>query len=311
MRRSSAQSVTGSTLAWLARGGLVLGLALAPLTAAGAQDDDLGGLDDSDTKKDEAQSDAAEGSDNGDAEAAPAPAPAAASDAAPVGPRVVIRPYIGGGITTRSFQRPGVPRGVQNLTASAVPAAEVGLDVIAWPQESFSLAFALHYRTALGLKVQESPPFALPNETKARSEEIELSVAPGWAIGGDAVRLSVPLGAIIRTLWPNVHTLLTPGYSLIGPFARVELSARISGPVVLRLGPEVQWIMLIDRALRDTGVNSQGLALGVEAALLVELGDTWMVGVAYRESHALASTDRGVTFEDVERYWTLRVSGAF
>lgn len=310
MRRAGAHSETDSVSVWFARGALVLGLVLAPLTAAGAQDDDLGGLDDSDTKsKDQAQ-DAAEGSENADAEAAPAPAPAPASDAAPVGPRVVIRPYVGGGIATRSFQRPGVPLGVQTLTASAVPAAEVGLDVIAWPKESFSLAFALHYRTALGLKVQESPPFALQNETKARSEEIELSVAPGWALG-DSVRLSVPLGAIIRTFWPSVHTLMTPGYSLIGPFARVELNARISGPVVLRLGPEVQWIMLIDRALRDTGVNSQGLAIGAEAALLVELGETWMIGFAYRESHALASTNRGVTFEDVERYWTLRVSGAF
>ena len=309
MRRPGAQSETGSTFAWLARCGLVLVLVLAPLMAAEAQDDDLGGLDDSDTKnKDEGQG-AAEGSENADAEAAPAPA--AASAAAPVGPAVVIRPYLGGGIATRSFRRPGTPSGVQTLTPSAVPAAEVGLDVIAWPKESFSLAFALHYRSAIGFRVEEPPPFALPNEVKARSEEIELSVAPGWSLDGDAVRLSVPLGAIIRTLWPSVHTLMTPGYSLLGPFARVELSARISGPVVLRLGPEVQWIMLIDRALRDTGVNSQGLAIGGEAALLLDLGETWMVGLAYRESHALASTNRGVTFEDIERYWTLRVSGAF
>jgi hypothetical protein len=301
-------------------GALALWLAFSPLTAARAQDDDLSGLDDSDTKSSDEQpgSDAADSGDRADpvdqqGEGAPEKAPAPSDDAAPAeqGPRVVIRPYAGVGITYRSFQRPGMPSGVQKLSSSAVPAAEVGLDVIAWPEDAFSLAFALHYRRALGLVVQESPPFALGNETKVRSEQIELSVAPGWQLAGNGLRLAIPLGAIVRSFWPNVHTLLTPGYSLIGPFARAELTVQLGQRVWLRLGPEVQWIMLIDKALRDTGLNSQGIALGGEAALMVELSKVWALGLAYQESHAFVNTMRGVTFEDVERYLTMRVSGAF
>jgi hypothetical protein len=296
---------------WLARA-LVLALVLAPLTAARAQDDDLGGLDDDSASKNDQAQDQGEGAE-GEGEHEAEKTAAATSDAAAAeqGPRVSIRPYAGAGISHRTFSRPSPMSGVQKLSASPVPAVEAGLDVIAWPQDAFSLAFALHYRSAIGLVIQESPPFALANETKARSEEIELSIAPGWQLSGDSLRLAVPIGMSMRTLWPNVHTLLTPGYSLIGPHARIELIARMGGPVSLRLGPEVQWIVLIDKSLRDSGVNSQGIAIGGEAALTVDVSKVWAFALAYRESHAIVNTTRGVTFEDVERYLTIRVSGAF
>jgi hypothetical protein len=319
MSRREAKRIWFEGLAGCAA--LALWLVLSPLTAARAQDDDLSGLDDSDTEQ--PASDAADSGDQhdqrdqrdqqGEGEAAPEKAPAPSDNPSPAehGPRVLIRPYAGVGITQRTFQRPGMPSGIQKLASSAVPAVEVGLDVIAWPQDAFSLAFALHYRSAIGLTVQEAPPFALANETKVRSEQIELSVAPGWQLAGPALRLAIPLGAIARTFWPNVHTLMTPGYSLIGPFARAELTVQLAERVWLRLGPEVQWITLIDKALRDTGLNSQGVALGGEASLTVELSTVWALGLAYQESHAIVNTMRGVTFEDVERYATIRVSGAF
>jgi hypothetical protein len=98
---------------------------------------------------------------------------------------------------------------------------------------------------------------------------------------------------------------------LVGPQARLELSTKLIGPVELRLGPEVQWITLIDQSLRIDGVYAQGVALGAEATLTVELSDVWSLALNYRESHALASSTRGTEFQDIERYMTLRASGTF
>jgi hypothetical protein len=295
---------------------LVLMLALAlPCARAFAQaDDELGSLDDDDTsaKKKKKAPAAAEtaAADNPEPDAdAAAPAQDVAADTADHGPGVSVQPFAGVGWSTRSFQRPSKLGGGQTLDASVIPAVEVGLRVVAWPAGDFSLIFGVHYQTGLGLIITEKPPFALANEVHARSERVEVTIAPSWRVG--SFRLAVPLGGSMRTLWPGVHTLLTPGYSLVGPLARVELSGRLAGPISVSLGPEVQWITLIDAALRAEGVRTQGLAFGAEATLSVELSLVWSLALNYRESHALVSSYRGPGFEDVERYMTLRAQGSF
>jgi hypothetical protein len=283
---------------------IALCLGLLCSARAHAQDDELGDLDDKPSKAD---SQAAEGGEaDAEAEAAPGAAePAAEGDS---GPSVSIRPYAGIGIAMRSFERP-ISGGVQKLAASAVPGAEVGLTVVAWPAASFSLGFNLAYQTALGFTVKESPSFAMQNRTHARSEHVALDVAPTWRKG--PLSIGVPIGLSMRTLWPEAHMLQTPGYSLIGPHARLELVLQAGERVSLRVAPEAQWITMIDEALRATGVNSQGVALGGEATLNVTLSDHWQAGVSYRESHALISSASGATFKDTERYLTLRGTGSF
>lgn len=290
---------------WL---GLCLGLACAARPAH-AQDDDLGELDDKPSKSADAQADEKPSNAEGEGESEATP-PAAAEPAAEPdsGPSVLIRPYAGIGIAMRSFQRP-IDGGVQKLNASAVPGVEVGLRVVAWPAASFSLGFHLSYQTALGFTVTESPSFAMKNHVHARSEHAALDIAPTWRAG--ALRLGVPLGVSIRTLWPEAHMLQTPGYSLIGPHARIELGIQAGDRLSIRIAPELQWITMIDEALRETGVNAQGVALGGEAQVDFALADHWQVGLSYRESHALIGSASGKTFQDVERYLTLRGTGSF
>jgi hypothetical protein len=292
--------------------GLMLALALPCARVFAQADDELGSLDDDDTsaKKKKQAPDAADSEPAESPEPdAPAPAQGGAADTADHGPSVSVQPFAGAGWSTRSFQRPTKLGGGQTLDASVIPAVEVGLRVLAWPTADFSLIFGVHYQTGLGLIITETPPFALENKVHARSERVEVTIAPSWRVG--SFRLTVPLGGSMRTLWPGVHTLLTPGYSLVGPLARVELSGRLAGPIGLSLGPEVQWITLIDSALRAEGVRNQGLAFGAEVTLSVELSLVWSLALNYRESHALVSSYRGPGFEDVERYMTLRAQGSF
>jgi len=289
--------------------------AVQPASYVAAQDE-LDSLDSSASAEAEATGEAPPAADGQAATAEPAhqvPAPKApAAEPVPAGASVVIEPFAGAGFSTRSFTRP-TSIGVQALSTSFVPGAEAGLAVTAWPDADFSLAFLLHYQTALGLTVTERPAFALPNEVPVRSERIELSVAPGWRLGTGpkAARLSIPLGGTVRTLWPNVHTLMTPGYSLIGPHGRLEITLPLTAAASVRLGAEVQWIVGIDQALQREGVSAQGVALGGQVVLAYQLSRAWSLGLTFRESHALAATFGATSFTDVERYATARLSGAF
>ena len=277
-----------------------------PCTAstARAQDEDFG-EDETPARTD--AGDAESESEASESEAKPEGSEKPASEA-PTGPGVSVQPYAGIGMAMRSFSRP-TSLGLQKLAASAVPGAEVGLTVVAWPEEPFSLGFNLAYQTALGFTVTESPPFALQNHVRARSERVALDIAPTWHFG--ALNVGVAIGASARVLWPEAHLLMTPGYSLIGPHARLELTARFNERLTVRIAPEGQWIVLIDQDLKATGVSSQGMAVGGEAAVNITVSDHIQVGVNYRESHALISTNRNTQFQDVERYLTLRGTGSF
>ena len=176
-------------------------------------------------------------------------------------------------------------------------------------QIAFCRSSSLRTKTALGFTITESPPFALANHVRARSERVALDLAPTWHFG--SVNIGVAVGASARVLWPEAHLLMTPGYSLIGPHARLELSARLSERLSFRVAPEAQWIVLIDQDLKATGVSSQGLAVGAEAALNITVSEHIQLGVSFRESHALIATNRNTQFQDVERYLTLRGTGSF
>ncbi|MEY4581042.1 MAG: hypothetical protein RL701_5745 [Pseudomonadota bacterium] len=243
-----------------------------------------------------------------DKEAKPETDAAAVSGEADTGRALVIQPFAGFGIATRSFHRPYMGAS-QRLEASAVPAAEAGLGITIWPDAELSLQIMFVYQSAIGFTVTESPPFALKNELGARSERVSLDIGPRWRIG--TVHVSVPIGASMRTLWPEVHTLMTPGYNLIGPHARIELHVLLADTVYVRIAPEAQWIVQIDDDLWKSGLSSQGMALGGEVAVGAQFAKAWSVGVNYRESHALIATTYDMTFTDVERYVTARLTGAF
>jgi hypothetical protein len=244
-----------------------------------------------------------------DVEAAPPPENAAQEGES--GPSIRIEPYAGFGISTRSVRMPS-KSGVLEVAPGVTPAAEVGLRVQLRPAADFSFFAHLIYQSALGFSVTEHPPLALEKEVRARSERVSLEIAPRWRIGGGKFELAIPVGATVRTLWAEVHTSQTPSYSLVGPHARVELRLAVSDMLSLRFGPDLQYIMMVDKDLITAGVSSQGIALGGDASVEAQVSEFWSFRVTYRESHALLAAARGtVSFQDVERYLTLRAVGSF
>lgn len=259
---------------------------------------------------DSASSEQTQGADESDAP--PVTPTETTSDTSQDQPTLQVEPFLGGGLATRAFERP-TPIGAQRMKTTVVPALDTGLRVTAWPNAAFSLSVLLHYQTSLGMSTREAPPFALDNEVSVRSEHVELSAAPTIRLGDDpgALALAFPLGFSLRTFWPEVHKLMTPGYSLGGPLVRAELVVPVRDLLVLRLGPEFQWIVMVDRVLTADGMASQAVAIGGEATLALRLSPWFALQLHYRESHALAPNDvaGGQSFSDVERYLTLGLSG--
>jgi hypothetical protein len=96
-------------------------------------------------------------------------------------------------------------------------------------------------------------------------------------------------------------------YALGGPQLRAELWLKLGELVRLRIGPEAQWIVLIDGAMRGEGACCQGLAVGGQGLLEASVGPIFRVAFAYRESHAFVPL--ASRFEDVERMLTARIAG--
>ena len=244
-----------------------------------------------------------------ESEAAAAPEPEAGAQED--GPSVSIEPFAGFGISTRSVRMPAMT-GALEVAPGVTPAFEVGLRVQAWPHADFSFFANLVYQSALGFSVTERPPLALPKEVGARSERVALEVAPRWRFANGQLELGIPVGATVRTLWAEVHMSQTPSFSLVGPHVRGELRLRFSESISLRLAPELHYILMVDDDVKNAGVSASGVALGGDASVEAQVSQIWSFRIQYRESHALLSATRGsVSFQDVERYLTLRAVGSF
>jgi hypothetical protein len=234
--------------------------------------------------------------------AAGVPAAALAQDQEPAQLQLVAA--LGVGAHSRAIVRP-TDTGTQTLATSYVPAVELRLGVVAWPDADFSLAISVHYQTGLWLTVTELPQFALANEVAVRSQRMALSVSPSWRLAPQT-RLGFVLGATLRSFWPEDRSLQTPSYNLVGPHARGELAIGLAGPVRLRVQPELQWLLLIDEHANSP---TQGAAIGGELALELRWGPSRTLALSYRESHALLA--RGARFRDVERYLTVHIEEVF
>ena len=285
------------------------GLGLSP---AAAQDEDALELDEPESApaaEPQPEADApppkpAEQADDSEAPPKPEKAPA------DTGARVLARASVGGGLGTRSFRRP-VAGGAQELETTLFPAIDFGISVRVWPEDSFSLDVLIRYQTSLGLVLDEDVLFALPNEVAVRSDHAELSVAPGFRFGGTPTspRLLIPVGVSFRSFWPAEHHLQTPRYVLIGPHVRLELELMFGRIARLSLGPELQVYGIAGTDLTDYGVHSPGLAYGGQVSLEFRLTTNFLIEISYRQSNATSSSDQGPSFQDVERFATVRFAG--
>jgi hypothetical protein len=214
---------------------------------------------------------------------------------------------VGLGLGGRAIERPTLG-GTQRIGPGHFPVADVGLRVEAWPENAWSLAFVLRYQTTLFDTAIEHPPLSPANELRVRSHHAEVAAFPIWHFAtNNRWAFGAGLGYALRVFWPDVHNLQTPRQVISGPFLRPELQVSKLGPLSLRVGPELLWILTTDQALKNAVDTRQALAIGGQVSVVADLGDSWALEAMYRESHVLLVAG----LEDMERYLSLTVTRKF
>jgi hypothetical protein len=235
-------------------------------------------------------------------------APAAESESLSSRP-VSLQAAAGLGFGTLSFTRP-TREGEQVLNETPFAATELMLRATAWPAEAFSLEVLAAYQTSLGMILQTAPLFALPQNVSVRAQRGELSLGPTFRLGdsGSAFALALPAGFAFQTLTAEAHQYDLPSYAVGGPQLRGELVVKLGELVQLRVGPELQWIVLIGSSLREQSACCQGIALGGQGALQASFGPHLSVSLAYRESHSFLPVP-ATRFLQTQRFLTARIAG--
>jgi len=220
--------------------------------------------------------------------------------------QIGLRLSVGFGVGTRAFVMP-TPQGVQELSDSAFPAAEFGGALRLWPQQRLGCDVLLAYQTSLAWRLEQQPLFGLPETIAARSQRVELSVAPRVRLGDarTAPSLAFPVGLGLRSFWPRPKQFPVHDYLLGGPQLRVEFECTLARYLRLRLGPELQWLPMTGGVVAS---GPGGWALGGEASLEANFDGPLRVVIAYRETRARVATGT-FAFEDTERFITARLNG--
>lgn len=235
------------------------------------------------------------------APAEPQPQPAARS--------IEARVFVGPGVGGRELRYP-IVGGTASVDLGAFLSVDVGTQIAFRVSDLFWLSPLGVYQTSIGHSVDELHVASTPHPLAVRSHRFEASLAPELRFG-DAreLRLSLALGYTTRSLRPEVHHLLTPSYSLAGPFIRPALRVPIlTKRLALQLAPELIGIVEVGDALNERGIESGGLGLGGEASLELRLGAHFSVVMTFRESHIVLSAQGGDA-SDVERFLSARIVG--
>lgn len=223
------------------------------------------------------------------------------------GSDVTVQVSAGLGIGTREMQR-AIAAGLQSIDAGMFPAADLGMRVDVNAQSRLSWSVLTRYQTTLYDVVQEHPPLAPPSEVHVRSHHVELGLEPTLHSGNpDDWALGLNVGYCLRIFWTDVHNLATPRQMLTGPYVRPEFELPFLERFLLRVGPELFWILTMDQKLRRTGEQTPGIALGFQAQLSVQLTTHYGLELLYRESHAVGFEN----LTDIERFLTLSFTGRF
>lgn len=223
--------------------------------------------------------------------------------------RAELSARLGAGVASLALVRP-TAEGRQRLPSSAFAALDLGVGLHVSRDQPLSFEVDLAYLSSLGLALEVEPLFGLGQQVSVRVQSAELTFAPRVRLGSarHALALAFPVGIMLRSFVPELHQFGLPNYLLAGPELRVELLAPFGDQVLLRIGPEVRWLALVDHSLRDQGACCQGVALGAKGSLEAQLGSTLSVALEAHESHAFVG--HGVrAFNEVERFVTAVVGG--
>lgn len=221
-----------------------------------------------------------------------------------------LRVSTGVGVGSRAFALP-TSLGVEQLRTAPFATAEASVGYRLWPERRLGVDLIAEYRTSLAWTLEQRPLFALPERIEARSQRIAASISPRlrFASAANRVIISLPLGFGMSSFWPRPRQFPVRDFVLAGPLVRAELQFEIAQRVSVRLGPELQWLLLSSPSLRNSGLEpSAGLTLAGEAALEVRVSTALRLALCYRESHARVPSTTSA-LEDSERYATARISG--
>lgn len=223
-----------------------------------------------------------------------------------------VRLMLGAGAGTRAFVLPSATGvGTQALATSPFAAVALDLTVRIRPEQRVGVDVLASYHSSLAWMIEQKPLFALPQDIAVRSQRLELSLAPTLRLtqGEPSHALAFPLGFGLRSFWPRLGQFPVPAFSLGGPLLRVQLQLAFFRGLRVRVGPELQWLLLSSSTRPSAGVDAlAGYALGIAAELDANIARSLQLGLGYRESRATLPTRSGA-LEDTERYVTVRLVG--
>ncbi len=252
----------------------------------------------------------------------PPPEPAAepeAPAAAPAAPDTIeegqwgFAATVGFGIMQRSASIP-MEAGEARLSTSPFPAIQAQLQGYVRPDISsrFRLALDIRYTTSVGLQAQDQRSDGTTRTTDMRIHHlmIGLDTRIPLAPGAKPTYLTLGAGWGFRILDAEMPVSI-PDYTLSGPYARVGLFFPIGdSPLSVGIIPEIGHVSSLSQELSTQGALSDGVLVGAEAHVRLEIIRELLIDVIYRESHALLGSQRG-GMSDAERYGILRGSYRF
>jgi hypothetical protein len=218
---------------------------------------------------------------------------------------------LGFGFGQRSVAMP-VRAGLYDLTGSPFPAIEIRVAADAPLSERFFLGVHFDYQTSVGSTASQNLVGEADTKTTAlRSHRLGFGLEPRYRFSDspDGVSLGVVVGWGFRGFRPVVDIDIPP-YTLNGPVLRPELRIPIgAGWVVLRLAPELFIITGVSPELRQlAAIGGTGVALGIEASIDIRMIERLHAVLAFRESHATASSSWAGDFTDNERFASVSMS---
>jgi hypothetical protein len=214
------------------------------------------------------------------------------------------------GVTARSIEAPTIS-GLAKLETGFLPAVGLQFHVRSLGTRLF-YDVALAYQSSLGAQATQaaSDPQKPALLTSIHTHRFDAGVTTGVFLGDgpDSATLGLFLGYGVQAL-ASVVELRVPRFSLHGPLARVALELPLGTPhLVLRLAPEVQYVLSVSNDLRAvSGLTLGGpvWTLGGEVSLSVLFTARFGIQLAYREAHTAVASVYGSFFEDIERFGLL------
>jgi hypothetical protein len=238
--------------------------------------------------------------------------PPAAAESGEAGPseaasddelRPLLRLYGGVGLGTRNFDWPGAGRDLAVATGMFA-AIDVGIRFLVGLGASLAVGPSFAYQTSIAHEIEEKHIAGQPDTLRIRAHRFDGTFLV--QIGRkDGFQVTPGVGVAMHNLRPEVHHLLTPAYSLVGPLLRIGVRIPL-GPIALRIAPEAQWLFT-DDPLAEIGVKGSGPAVGGEVALEVPIGGAFALEAAARDVHAWLPAREGSKATDSGLFATTRL----